>query len=257
MANIHEFIRFALTHVKKASAPVDAIYPIPYERIGSEGEWECLEGTKGEIATHELLEECWKNHYSKHISYSREQYKKATEGWVERQVMVGDCVGLLSKFLDISTTANGVFVKHCTQKGAIDDINRPWVIGEAVFNGTSTKKAHIGWVFGFEHSGKPLFLHNRGLMYGCVITRESEYKWEYRGLMTKLFSYEEIIEVPSVLRIKTPLMRGDDIKALQIALNALGYYCGVPDGICGEHTIKAIAKFCKAHSFLLTDSTPK
>jgi hypothetical protein len=31
-------------------------------------------------------------------------------------------------------------------------------------------------------------------------------------------------------------------------LNALGYDCGTPDGICGKQTIAGIESFCKAHT---------
>ena len=43
-------------------------------------------------------------------------------------------------------------------------------------------------------------------------------------------------------------MRGEDIKALQTALNALGYDCGTADGIAGDKTIKAIQAFADNHT---------
>ena len=45
------------------------------------------------------------------------------------------------------------------------------------------------------------------------------------------------------VELTTPMMRGDDIKALQTALNALGYNAGDPDGIAGKNTIAAIRRF--------------
>ena len=35
MKNVIEFIKWGLTHVKKASVPNYAILPIPYEEVGS------------------------------------------------------------------------------------------------------------------------------------------------------------------------------------------------------------------------------
>ena len=45
------------------------------------------------------------------------------------------------------------------------------------------------------------------------------------------------------IELTSPMMRGDDIKALQTALNALGYNAGDPDGIAGKNTIAAIRRF--------------
>lgn len=253
MTSVYEFIRYALTHAKKASASKDGLYPFSYEKIGSDGEWEYLYGTHGVLVTQAVLDERWKNYYATRSNFTREQYLKATKGWVERKVIASDCNGILDNFLGVNSTANGTYVKYSTNKGAISDIDRPWVIGEAVFNGSDTKKTHVGWVCGFTTEGKPLFLQVRGLMHGCVVTTENEFKWGYRGLMTKIFSYEEVIDVAKVLKITSPLMRGDDIKALQVALNALGYNSGTADGICGNDTMGAIDRFCKAHTTALPD----
>ena len=49
------------------------------------------------------------------------------------------------------------------------------------------------------------------------------------------------------------MMRGDDIKALQTALNSLGYDAGDADGIAGKNTIAAIQRFAQAHSMTPTE----
>ena len=49
------------------------------------------------------------------------------------------------------------------------------------------------------------------------------------------------------------MMRGDDIKALQTALNALGYDAGDADGIAGKNTVAAIQRFAQAHSTAPTE----
>ena len=48
---------------------------------------------------------------------------------------------------------------------------------------------------------------------------------------------------PKKIELTSPMMRGDDIKALQTALNALGYDAGDADGIAGKNTIAAIQRF--------------
>ena len=55
------------------------------------------------------------------------------------------------------------------------------------------------------------------------------------------------------VELTTPMMRGDDIKALQTALNSLGYDAGDPDGIAGKNTIAAIQRFAQAHSMAPTE----
>lgn len=50
-----------------------------------------------------------------------------------------------------------------------------------------------------------------------------------------------------VITLESPYMRGDDIKALQSALNSLGYDCGKADGIAGSNTMEGIRAFVEAH----------
>lgn len=247
MKPINDFIKFALSHAKRASVPKAASLLTPLDFVGSAGEWEYLMGTSGKLVTQSLLDERWKNYYST-TQWTRESYLKATAGWVERGVIACDCQGLLDHYLGNDTSANGNYIKYCTDKGKITEINRPWVIGEAVFNGSETKKTHVGWVCGFMPNGEPVVVHARGLAYGVVINSFSEFKWTYRGLMTNIFKYTEDKPMAKIIKITTPLMRGSDIKALQAALNGLGYDCGKADGIAGENTLRAIKAFVQAHS---------
>ena len=52
---------------------------------------------------------------------------------------------------------------------------------------------------------------------------------------------------PTVITLTDPYMRGEKVKALQSALNALGYDCGDADGIAGKKTLAGIAAFVEAH----------
>src|SRR6058998_3608151 len=49
------------------------------------------------------------------------------------------------------------------------------------------------------------------------------------------------------LYLTTPQMRGEDVFALQMGLNRLGFPCGSADGILGEQTSGAIRLFQKEH----------
>ncbi len=248
MKQINDFMKFALSHAKRASVPkTTASLLIPPDEVGKGGEWEYMWGTMGEVITQSILDRRWESHY-KTTNWSREQYLKATDGWVKRKQRAADCQGLLDAYLGNDTNANGNYTKYCTNKGKIKDIGRPFVIGEALFNGTETKKTHVGWVCGFATDGQPLVVHARGLAHGVVITTMQEFKWSYRGLMKNIFNYTTQEEVMKKIEIKQPLMRGNDIKALQTALNMLGYKAGTEDGIAGENTVKAIEQFALAHS---------
>ena len=54
-----------------------------------------------------------------------------------------------------------------------------------------------------------------------------------------------------VLQHTSPMMQGNDIKALQAALNGRGYDCGTADGKVGERTMAGVAAFVAAHSGLI------
>jgi len=116
---------------------------------------------------------------------------------VERGQIVADCQGLLDAYctqaLGVKTdlNAHGCYARWCADRGRIQDISRAYVIGEAVLraNDYGTMK-HIGWICGFAEDGEPLVIEERGLSYGCVVTRLSGRGWTHRGLMTKRFIYE-------------------------------------------------------------------
>lgn len=59
---------------------------------------------------------------------------------------------------------------------------------------------------------------------------------------------QEIPATPRKIELTNPMMRGDDIKALQTALNALGYDAGDADGIAGKNTIAAIQRFAQDYA---------
>ena len=60
-------------------------------------------------------------------------------------------------------------------------------------------------------------------------------------------------EVARVLKVAKPLMKGDDVKALQAALIANNYHCGVTgiDGIYGKNTAYAVRCFQSAKGLVV------
>lgn len=70
-------------------------------------------------------------------------------------------------------------------------------------------------------------------------------------------SAEEVVQVkPSLLgkrllKLSTPMLRGEDVKEMQERLNALGYSCGKADGIFGKSTEKGVKAFQKASKIVV------
>lgn len=225
MNSVLDFIKFACSHASPKSVPKGADIPYP---VGTDGVWQYLWGTKGQTVTQGLLDARYESYYRVN-GWSRAEFDTVTRGWVANKVRVTDCQGYLDSYLKNDTTANGNFKNYCTDKGLISAINRPFVIGEAVFNGSDTKKTHVGWVCGFLGSD-PLVVEARGLKYGVVITRMSARQWKYRGLMTKKFTYEdpkpEPQPDPSVYVFHRPMRYGDvgdDVIKLKELLFDKGY----------------------------------
>lgn len=231
MDNVANFIRFACSHASK-SVPSGAEIGFP---VGIDGVWEYLWGTKGQVVTKSLLDARYASYYGPN-GWTRAEYDAVTRGWVAAGKHVSDCEGLCDCYLGIDTTANNNYRSFCTDKGLIKEISRPWVIGEAVFNGDDAKKTHIGWVCGFA-GDDPVVVEARGLRYGVVITALSKRPWRYRGLMTKKFSYDPAPHPvqptppePGVYVFTRPLkygMQGDDVVELKKLLIAHGYDDGI------------------------------
>lgn len=258
MANVLDFIRWALTHADPNTIPKSATFVNgTATNIGKEP-WHYLYGTIRSKTTKALIEERWSNFYSSH-GWTRAAYDKATANFKSSDYAT-DCQGLLDAYftyeLGIKTdiNANYNYVNWCTDKGPIDKITRPYVIGEALFMvNKSGNMTHIGWVCGFDVDGEPLVVEARGLSYGVVITRLDNRSWTHRGLMTKKFEYKEEHDMPIKIEKTSPMLQGEYISALQIAMNALGYADAngnelEVDGKCGTKTVQAVTAFANAHA---------
>ena len=246
MKTAYDFISFALSHAKLESIPEDAKLPVGREECGGEP-WEYLFGTTGERCSKALLDERFEHFYSKK-GWTREAYDVATENWTALKRRVTDCQGLLDSFLGTDVTANYNYSAWCTDKGAIEEVERPYELGEALFYRNSEgRMTHVGFVCGFL-SGEPLAVEARGIRFGVVVTRFSERPWTHRGLVTRKLSYDkEYRDEQVVLSVTRPMIQGECIEHLQRALNALGYYCGRPDGKCGRLTMNGVREFASRH----------
>lgn len=250
MKNVTEFIKFALSHAKPSSVPKGA--ELPYA-VGEDGYWEYLWGTKGAVCTQKLLDSRYESYYRTN-GWSEAEYESITRNWVADKRHVTDCQGYLDAYLGNNVNADANYRSYCTDKGLIASINRPFVIGEAVFNGEDQKKTHVGWVCGFKGSD-PLVVEARGLKYGVVITQMSKRKWKYRGLMTKKFTYDNPTPQPEPtgFTFTRALRKGDvgeDVVELKKLLVKAGYSNGIttntPDSKnFGSKTKKVVQEYQK------------
>ena len=245
MKNALDFIGFALSHAKCANIPENAELPISQDECGTE-EWEYLPGTAGESCTRELVEAKFEQFY-KPLGTARERYDLLTGDFAARGVRVCDSMGLVEAFTGVRSTPNFLYSALCTDKGRMEEVYRAFALGEALFFGDEDgRKLHVGFVCGFA-GGEPLVVEARGLAYGVCVSRLTERPWTHRGLATKVFNYgAECVLEQQLLTLTKPYIRGERIRTLQLALNALGYPCGVPDGILGEQTMAGINDFVDA-----------
>ena len=231
MKNVLEFVKWGLTHVKKGTIPQNAILPIDRDKCGYDP-WEYLWGTNGHKVTQSLIDSRFKSYYSKN-GWTRSEYDAITKTWAARKLTVSDCQGVEDAFSKSQTNANGNYVKYCTDKGLCSKINRKYVLGEAVFNGTDSRKTHVGWVCGFLPNGDVLVMEERGLKYGFVVTQMSKRSWKYRGLMTKRYTYDgstvqpENTGKPVFTRVLKHGRKGEDVIELKKLLIKAGYTKGI------------------------------
>lgn len=206
MYNVHDFIVWAKSVV---------------------GIWQYLFGSVRVKTDQATLDRYYEKHYYKQMT--RAQYDAITASW-DREGYATDCQGLLDAYLtyergektDINADTN--YKCWCEDKGKIGAINRPYVIGEALFMARSDGTMHhVGWVCGFGDDGDPLVVEARGIAYGVVITKLSKRPWSHRGLMTKKFDYQEKPMEKIKFEKVTPMHQGEAYLKMQQALNAAGY----------------------------------
>lgn len=258
---IENFIKWALTHVKRSTIPLDAQLPLPIAQCGTDP-WNYLFGSVRVMTTQATINYYFNNHYKNKMT--RADYDAITNSW-SRTGYATDCQGMLDAYLTyvcnekIDINAHMNYTLWCTDKGTIASINRPYVIGEAVFmcSTKSKKMTHVGWICGFRANGEPLVVEARGIAYGVVITELSKRNWTHRGLMTAKFDYTKHQEEPkpmSTIKFEktNPIKTGEPYLAMQKALNAAGYTDAtgkvlVEDGKWGAKSQQAFEKLINAH----------
>jgi peptidoglycan hydrolase-like protein with peptidoglycan-binding domain len=145
-------------------------------------------------------------------------------------------------------SANGMFAYAKSKGTAWGTIGTlPEIVGLALH-----KDGHVGYYVGNGYA-----VEWRGFTYGCVRTKVSGRGWQYWYRLPFIHYESASAPVqdapadPSVRKLSyTPgkaMPRGEDVRALQLDLNALGYACGTADGIFGPKTSAAVVAFQRDH----------
>lgn len=182
--------------------------------------------------------------FIKSMETSSENAERAIKYW-KKQVALGykdvlrafDCSGLGSFFLlnkkliPKDMTAHG-FMGQCSTISFKD--LRP---GDFVFKLDSSRRAHhMGYVFDKNLN----VVEAKGRDHGVM---KSPYKdWDVCG-RPPYFRDAEGAGKSRILKLKSPYMKGEDVRALQNALKAKGFSPGTADGVFGPRTNKALRAF--------------
>lgn len=118
--------------------------------------------------------------------------------------------------------------------------------GDLVFHHNGTKVAHVG-----VYVGDGNVIHCRGRDYGVIKEALSKYSWNRFGRLAVLQEGDVTPSQPIIpatvrdLKLTSPMMEGEDVKALQAKLIALGYDLGTmgADGEYGAKTDAAVRLF--------------
>lgn len=159
-----------------------------------------------------------------------------------------DCSGLgtywflKNKLIESDTTADGLY-KLCDEI-LFDDL-KP---GDAVFQESLNSKGkpyqhHVGYIASRE-GDKITVVEAKGRKYGVVESKFTTSNWDHAGRF-KFWNDQPqpTYTLTRELYLTSPMMTGDDVKAVQTKLNELGFNCGKADGIFGSKTSAAVKKF--------------
>ena len=156
-----------------------------------------------------------------------------------------DCSGLIVHWLrdirgliDSDINAQGLY-RQCKQQGKLG----AWQMqaGDLVFRYSFAvgKMGHVGVCV-----GNGMVIEAQGRDAGVVMRHLSYGGWTHQGRHPALAEDT----APTVFRLTSPMMHGENVKLMQAALNACGYDCGKADGICGKATMTAVKAFATAHT---------
>lgn len=155
-----------------------------------------------------------------------------------------DCSGLVVKYLmdrgliGYDTTANGLYTTQCV---AISESDLK--AGDLVFkkSRTSSRIYHVG-----VYMGDGTVVHAKGRDDGVVRESFGKAGWNRFGRLKVMGEYDGDAVYTRLLKRQGSMMRGDDVRAVQVKLSESGFNPGGIDGVYGKNTEKAVKAYQSA-----------
>ncbi|MGI5849667.1 MAG: peptidoglycan-binding protein [Christensenellales bacterium] len=197
-------------------------------------------GAQGQTMTKALIKKLEDS--DKNFERALKQFEKHVQNGLT--LTAYDCSGLVVAYLlekgliNSDTTANGLFFNHCALIGKEDLKN-----GDLVFKKYQTKNKmyHVG-----VYMGDKTVVHAKGRDDGVVREPFSKAGWNRYGRLIAFADSAGTTAHLRLLKVASPMMRGDDVKAVQSALCAKGYNPKGIDGVFGRDTENAVKAFQRA-----------
>ena len=186
---------------------------------------------------------------SNKVKYNTEYYGREVKGsaypwccafvwWVFKEA------GASKLFYDGEKTAYcPTLLDYYKKKGQTVTDYKPGDIVFFNFSGKS-KAAHVGICTAWDGTYITTIDGNTGTdneANGGAVMKRKRHKKYIVGVARP--EYEEGNTVEVTLNVLKNGSKGDDVRALQVLLNAYGYSCGLADGIFGKNTETAVKKF--------------
>ena len=181
---------------------------------------------------------------AKQKTVKNEMAQKYGAKWIGHRV--ADCSGLFSwAFKDLCSYtphgSNSIWDRYCVNKGQLINGHRSDGFelkpGTAVFKcEDGTNRSHIGL-----YIGNNTVIEAASTQQGVITTKITNKKWSEWGEL-KYVDYGEKQTMKDRRTVRYNC-KGEDVKELQVMLNAAGYSCGEPDGIFGNRTFSAVKNF--------------
>lgn len=236
MAKLNDFLKYLEEQVKNHSIYV----------------W----GAQGQ--TYPVLTESWikEKESGVHRTNALKMYRAAVAAGCKETCRAFDCSGLgmywlqnVSGLCKTDMTANGLMGKCSSiQKSQLK--RGDWVFRVYTSGSNKGRAYHVGYVVDNDLN----VIESKGRAYGVVKNTLNGYGNRYWNAFGRPSYFKKEIEketksielnVSRILKLTTPYMKGEDVKALQLALNEAGVDAGSPDGIFGKNTQTAVKKYQK------------
>lgn len=217
---------------------------VEYFQKAVKEKWGYVWGLNGELYTQAMAEKFKRDRRSTSKWRDPETYwTQDCKRWIGK--MAADCSGgivgaIRSKNPSYGDRSANTFKSQFSESGKISTI--PEIPGLAVW-----RSGHIG-----IYEGNGNILEFRGTEYGAVRTKVSSRNFTHWGKIKGVVYPSEETKVPTqenkwvvkrLLKLTSPMMKGDDVKELQARLNPNGCNCGKVDGIFGNKTDAAVRAY--------------